>query len=236
MKLRKRVSGILLQNAWVGYQSEAILKGATLSLAAGETAIVAGANGTGKSTLLYACAGLIPLRQGSLELGGKRATGVSPGELFRGGVRCGFVFQEGGLMANMNALANVALALRYHADSLGLSIKEIERRAKEALNRVRIRSSDFYELPAHLSFGTRKRLAVARAIALEPTFFFFDDPDVGLDPDTAAVVHEILCGYRDDPDVTTLVATNRVQLIDRLRVRGLDLQGGRLFAREDKLA
>jgi ABC-type transporter Mla maintaining outer membrane lipid asymmetry ATPase subunit MlaF len=82
----------------------------------------------------------------------------------------------------------------------------------------------------------RKRLALARAIALRPNFFFFDDPDVGLDPNTAGLVHEILCQYRDDPEVTMLVATNRDLLIDRLRVPGYVFQQGRLFARSQGIA
>jgi phospholipid/cholesterol/gamma-HCH transport system ATP-binding protein len=88
-----------------------------------------------------------------------------------------------------------------------------------------------YEIPAHLSFGVRKRVALARAIAVEPNFFYFDDPDVGLDPKTAALVHEILCGYRDDPEVTMMVATNREMLVDRLGVPGYVLVSGHIIER-----
>ena len=150
----------------------------------------------------------------------------------RRGVRRGFVFQEGGLLSNMNALANVALPLRYHADLFGLTIAEIEKRAKAALDRVRVSQNEMYELPAHLSFGVRKRVALARAMAIEPKFFYFDDPDVGLDARTGGLVHEILCGYRDDPDVTMLVATNREALLERLGVPGYVLLGGRLILRQ----
>jgi ABC-type multidrug transport system ATPase subunit len=66
---------------------------------------------------------------------------------------------------------------------------------------------------------------------MEPNFFFFDDPDVGLDPDTAKLVHEILVGYRDDRNVTMLVATNRDLLIDRLQVPGYVLEGGQITER-----
>jgi phospholipid/cholesterol/gamma-HCH transport system ATP-binding protein len=227
------VSGIALHNAWFNYEDFGVLKGATLVLKTGESVVVAGANGTGKSTLLYVCAGLLQLERGSLRLGGFTADGLHPGELFRRGVRCGVVFQEGGLLSNMNALANVALALSYHADALGLSMTDIEARARLALERVRIPEAQHYTLPAHLSLGVRKRLALARAIAIEPNFFFFDDPDVGLDPSTAALVHEILCQYRDDPKVTMVVATNRDLLIDRLQVRGMFLRNGLLVEQHD---
>jgi phospholipid/cholesterol/gamma-HCH transport system ATP-binding protein len=230
------MSGIVLRNAWFGYGDEPIIKGVDLRVPPGMTAVITGPNGAGKSTLLHLSAGLLPLSRGSLELGGRFVDALHPSEVFRSGVRCGVVFQEGGLVSNMNALANVALSLRYHADVLQLTIDDVEQRAKEALQRVRIHEDDFYSLPAHLSFGTRKRLALARAIALRPTFFFFDDPDVGLDPQTAALVHEILCQYRDDPEVTMLVATNRDILIDRLRVPGYIFQQGRLFERGQPLA
>jgi ABC-type transporter Mla maintaining outer membrane lipid asymmetry ATPase subunit MlaF len=156
--------------------------------------------------------------------------------LFRNGVRRGFVFQEGGLLSNLNALANVVLPLSYHADVLGLDHNGVQERAQEALERVRLSPSDRYALPAHLSFGNRKRLALARALATRPNFFFFDDPDIGLDPKTASLVHEILCRYRDDPNVTTVVATNRDLLIDRLGVPGYTLSGGRVVARGPSFA
>jgi len=227
------VSGIHLDNAWFSYGEHVVLGGATLRLERGESAVVTGANASGKSTLLYVCAGLMPMARGTLRLGDLKVDGLHSAELFRRGIRCGVVFQEGGLVSNMNALANVALPLRYHADVLGLDGAEIERRAKRALDRVRIAESQYYTLPAHLSFGVRKRLALARAIAVEPSFFFFDDPDVGLDPRTAALVHEILCQFRDDPSVTMLVATNRDLLIDRLQVRGLVLRRGVLTDQND---
>jgi phospholipid/cholesterol/gamma-HCH transport system ATP-binding protein len=175
----------------------------------------------------------MPMVKGRLRLGDFAVDGLHSAEMFRRGIRCGVVFQEGGLISNMNALANVALPLRYHADVLGLDAKQIESRSKRALDRVRISESQYYTLPAHLSFGVRKRLALARAIAVEPSFFFFDDPDVGLDPRTAALVHEILCQFRDDPAVTMLVATNRDLLIDRLGVRGLVLRHGVLSEQSD---
>jgi ABC-type transporter Mla maintaining outer membrane lipid asymmetry ATPase subunit MlaF len=131
----------------------------------------------------------------------------------------------------MNALANVALPLRYHADVFGVDLAEVERRAREALDRVRVTKSDMFELPAHLSFGVRKRVALARALAVEPSFFFFDDPDVGLDPKTSLLLHEILCELRDDPRVTMVVATNRDLLTERLQVPGYVLVGGRIIER-----
>jgi len=224
--------GICMRGASFGYPRKDVLLNASLDVARGSTCVISGANGAGKSTLLYILAGLVRLEHGAITIGGYRPDPLRPSELTRRGVRRGFVFQEGGLLSNMNALANVALALRYHADLLGLTIAEVERRARAALDRVRITQNEMYELPAHLSFGVRKRVALARAIAIEPKFFYFDDPDVGLDARTGSLVHEILCGFRDDPEVTMLVATNREALVERLGAPGYVLLNGRLIERQ----
>jgi phospholipid/cholesterol/gamma-HCH transport system ATP-binding protein len=228
--------GVVLRDVTFRYPRFDVLTGASLEVPKGGTCVVTGANGSGKSTLLYICAGLVPVQGGVVSIGGHRPDPLHPSALTRKGIRRGFVFQEGGLLSNMNALANVALPLRYHADLLGITVAEIEARAKAALERVRVAQSDMYEIPSHLSFGVRKRVALARAIAIEPNFFYFDDPDVGLDPKTAGLVHEILCGLRDDPEVTMLVATNREMLVDRLGVPGYVLLGGRLIERKGSIA
>jgi phospholipid/cholesterol/gamma-HCH transport system ATP-binding protein len=220
--------GISMIGASFSYGAFTVLDDADFEIPKGGTAVVTGRNGSGKSTFLYLCAGLLEAQRGSVMLAGHRADAHHPSDLVRFGVRRGFVFQEGGLLSNMNALANVELPLRYHADELGLSDSQVSETARTLLERVRLNEVDSYALPAHLSFGNRKRLALARALATRPNFFFFDDPDVGLDPKTAALVHEILCEHRDNPEVTMLVATNRDILIDRLEVPGFVLAGGRL--------
>lgn len=224
--------GVSLHAASFRYARAEVLSNASLEVPRGGTCVVTGANGSGKSTLLYICAGLVPVQRGTVFVGGLRPSPLHPTELIRHGIRVGFVFQEGGLLSNMNALANVALPLRYHQDLYGITVAEVEKRSRDALDRVGLSSSQMYELPAHLSFGVRKRVALARAIAVDPNFFYFDDPDVGMDPKTASLVHEILCSFRDDPKVTMMVATNREILIDRLRVQGVILVGGRLVERQ----
>jgi phospholipid/cholesterol/gamma-HCH transport system ATP-binding protein len=224
--------GVTLRGVTFRFPRADVLVNASLEIPHGGTCVVTGANGSGKSTLLYICAGLVPVERGAVSIGGYKPDPVHPSDLTRRGVRRGFVFQEGGLISSMNALANVALPLRYHADLIGLSLAEVEKRAKAALDRVRLSTNQMYEIPSHLSFGVRKRVALARAMAIEPNFFYFDDPDVGLDPKTAALVHEILCGYRDDPGVTMVVATNRELLVDRLGVPGYVLLGGKLIERQ----
>lgn len=205
-----------------------VLHEQSATTAAGGTLLVTGANGVGKSTLLFLCAGLVSPHSGAVLLGGKPAIGRHPSAMMRDGIRRGFVFQDGGLVSNLSALANVTLALRYHADVLELSDALINERARFCLGAVGVESPDIHALPGRLSFGVRKRVAFARAMALEPNFAFFDDPDAGLDDENCQVVHDILVSYRDDTAVTMVVATNHRALIERLAVPVTELANGEL--------
>ena len=200
----------------------------------GGTLVVTGENGVGKSTLLYLCAGLLAASAGVVTLDGHRPDVLHPSTLFRQGVRRGVVFQQGGLLANLSAFANVALALRYHADVLGLTEDGCEERARAALDELEVDRAALHALPAHLSMGVRKRVAMARALALEPNFLFFDDPDAGLDADNAAVVGDLLIRYRDDARVTMLVVTNHRVLLARLDVPPHELTKGKLLRRASR--
>ena len=220
--------GLELQKVSYRHGSRVILHKETFRAEAGSSIVVTGANGVGKSTFLYLCAGLVPADEGRVLLGKTVADPARPSDLVRQGVRCGFVFQQGGLLANLSAIANVALAIRYHADVLGLSEKSVEERARFCLGAVGVSRRDYHALPGRLSFGTCKRVALARAMAIEPNIAFFDDPDAGLDHENASVVRDILASYRNDPRVTLVVATNRRSLIEHLDGRMVELRDGRV--------
>jgi phospholipid/cholesterol/gamma-HCH transport system ATP-binding protein len=202
-----------------------------LELDRGQSLVVEGTSGVGKSTFLQVSSGLIPPTHGSVLLAGERADGVRPSDLFRLGVRRGYVFEKGGLLHNLSAIGNVTLALRYHADLLGIDEKEIDHRARTALSRLRVSQADLHALPAHLSFGTQKRIALARVLVLEPNFVFCDDPDLGLDAASASIVYDVLRELRDDTHVTLLITSNSRALIDRLHSRSVELVSGYLLER-----
>ncbi len=222
--------GLTATDVTFRYGDVVVLENESFEIPAGNTLVVTGGNGVGKSTLLYLCAGLVAAQAGSIRLHGHLPNVAKPSALVRSGVRTGFLFQQGGLVSNLNVITNVKLGLRYHADVLSLSEEAIDERAQQALSRVRIGESEQYALPAHLSFGTRKRVALARAIALKPNFMFFDDPDAGLDSATSAVVHALILECRDDPTITTLVSTNHRLLIDAIGFAPKELHGGHLLA------
>lgn len=225
--------GLWLEDAAFRYGDLWVLRETELHVPPGGSLIVTGDNGVGKSTLLYLCAGLLNATEGHVWLDGHLAIAKKPSELVRQGVRRGFVFAHGGLLSNLSALANVTLGLRYHADVFGMDDKELGARARDALIQLRVAQTDFHALPAHLSAGVRKRVALARALALNPNFVFLDDPDGGLDSATRRLVYERLERFRDDSGITLVVATNSRPLIDRLGVRPLELAHGHLLPEDE---
>jgi len=221
-------AGLVLRDVSFKRGEITLLDRQSLVIPQGGTLLLTGSNGVGKSTMLHLCAGLIAPDTGTITLGGHEVDPRHPSALVRKGIRRAFVFQQGGLVANLSALHNVGLALRYHADLLDLSEAIIDERARFCLGAVGVESPDIHALPGRLSFGISKRVAFARAMALEPNFAFFDDPDAGLDRENSEVVRDILVSYRDDPQVTMVVATNHRVLIERLELPLYELIDGRL--------
>lgn len=220
--------GLELDRATFRYGELWVLRETTLSIPRGGNLIVTGENGVGKSTLLYLCAGLIPATSGRVLIGGQSPSVGRPSDLFRSGVRRGFVFSGGGLLSNMSALGNVTLALRYHADVLGMDDQQIDAGARELLAELRVAQTDYHALPAHLSVGVRKRISLARALALNPNFLFFDDPDANLDPASKRVVYDLLERFRSNPTLTLVLTTTSRELIERLAIAPRELAHGHL--------
>lgn len=225
------VAGLELDRASFRYGELWVLRETSLCVERGQSLVVTGDNGVGKSTFLYLCAGLVPTSTGRVLLGGLPANSRRPSDLFRSGVRRGVVFYSGGLLSNSSALNNVILPLRYHADVLGVDEREIDVRARELLSELRVAQSDFHTLPAHLSVGVRRRVSLARALAIRPNFLFFDDPDANLDATTRRIVYELIERFRDAPDVTLVLTTTSRELIERLGVPVRELAHGHLLER-----
>jgi ABC-type transporter Mla maintaining outer membrane lipid asymmetry ATPase subunit MlaF len=207
------------------------LRETSLSVERGQNLLVTGDNGVGKSTFLYLCAGLVPATSGRVLLGGLAANPTRPSDLFRSGVRRGVVFYSGGLLSNSSALNNVILPLRYHADVLGIDERAIDATARELLSELRVSQNDFHTLPAHLSVGVRRRVSLARALAIRPNFLFFDDPDANLDAGTRRIVYELIERFRDDQSATMVLTTTSRELIDRLGIPVRELAHGHLLER-----
>ncbi|HEX6764517.1 MAG TPA: ATP-binding cassette domain-containing protein [Polyangiaceae bacterium] len=220
--------GLELEGASFRYGALWVLVETTLTVPAGGTLVLTGENGVGKSTLLYLLGGLVPATTGRVLLDGHEPSSSRPSDLVRQGVRRGFVFQHGGLLSNLSALDNVALALRYHADVLGIDDAAVVRRARDALGELRIGQADLHALPAHLSVGVRQRVSLARALAVDPNFVFLDDPDQGLDEATTELVLDLLVRLRDDARMTVVLTTTDPVVVERLAVPVMRLEHGRL--------
>jgi ABC-type methionine transport system ATPase subunit len=226
--------GLELEKASFRYGELWVLVETDLHVPRGGMLIVTGDNGVGKSTLLYLCAGLVPATSGRVLLDGEVPSVTRPSDLVRRGVRRGFVFQHGGLLANRSALDNVTLPLAYHADVLGIAEHDAVRKAREILLELRVSQGDMHALPAHLSVGVRQRVSLARALALHPNFVFMDDPDAGLDESTKQLVYDRLRVIRDDPEITTVLTTTDPDLIDFLAVKVAHLEHGRLVPENER--
>jgi ABC-type multidrug transport system ATPase subunit len=220
--------GLVLENASFRYGTIWVLLETSLRVGAGETLVLTGENGVGKSTLLYLLGGLLPATTGRVLFDGHTPSVSRPSDLIRQGVRRGFVFQHGGLFANLTALDNVLLALRYHADVLGLDEAGVAQRGREMLRDLRVAQADYHTLPAYLSLGVRQRVGLARALANNPNFVFLDDPDQGLDEGTRQLVLDLLVRLRDERKMTVVLTTTDPEVVNRLGVRVLELNQGRL--------
>jgi ABC-type multidrug transport system ATPase subunit len=218
--------GLALERASFRYGTLWVLLETSLFVPQGETLVITGENGVGKSTLLYLLGGLLPATSGHVLLDGHEPSVSRPSDLVRQGVRRGFVFQHGGLFANLSALENVLLALRYHADVLGLDDSAVSMRGRETLRELRVAQDDMHTLPAHLSVGVRQRVSLARALAIQPNFMFLDDPDQGLDEATRELVLDLLVRLRDERKMTVVLTTTDPLVVERLGVRVLRLEQG----------
>ena len=184
---------------------------------------IAGPVGTGKSTLLKLCAGLLDPVKGSLIIDGKNFGGLSANGQNELRHRMGFSFQEAALIANMNVFDNLALPLRYYGE---MTEDEISRIITIWLERLDLAQSA-KALPAALSLGVRRKAAFIRTVLLGRDFFFWDDPAQNADPAfTDLVESEILKQKRNG--VGQILTTQNRDLLFKAADRALVLDGGRI--------
>jgi putative ABC transport system ATP-binding protein len=194
----------------VSYGRVQILRGVDLVLRPGDDVVLLGRSGSGKTSLLLALAGLIPLASGEVERGGLRRSDIA------------IVFQSPSLLPELSALENVALPLRLTSTA---DAADARARAAAALDSLGIESHD--ALPGHLSGGQQQRVAVARVLASEPRVVLADEPTGALDPVSAQQVLAALRAHRDRVDGALLVATHDREIAAALTTR-LTLDDGRL--------
>lgn len=195
-----------------------VLDGITFQLESGKVTCVLGRSGTGKSVLLKLLIGLEQPDAGSIRLEGCDIATASAKELNEARKKVGFLFQQAALYDSMSIEENVAFPLRRHTK---LSNEERRDRVRELLASVGL-DRDLDKMPSDISGGMRKRVGLARAIALDPTVLMFDEPTAGLDPITAAEIAKLIVQLRDTRHITSLVVTHDLHtartIADRLIV------------------
>jgi phospholipid/cholesterol/gamma-HCH transport system ATP-binding protein len=181
-----------------------VLDGFTLEVREGETMVIIGYSGTGKSVAIKHIVGLLEPDAGEVVVDGKDVPRLPRRELYELRAAIGYVFQFAALFDSFSIGENVAMGLRKQGK---LSPAEIEERVHEALDLVDLPDvADRY--PAELSGGMRKRVGIARAIALRPKYILYDEPTTGLDPVTSAVIDQLMIRMREKLGVTSVVITH----------------------------
>jgi phospholipid/cholesterol/gamma-HCH transport system ATP-binding protein len=185
------------------FDERTVLDGFTLDVVDGETMVIIGFSGAGKSVALKHVVGLLHPDAGDVIVDGRPVSTLDRAALTTLRRDIGYVFQFAALFDSLTVADNVALGLRRR----GLADEEVDRRVAEALALVDLTGTDA-QFPAELSGGMRKRVGIARAIALKPRYILYDEPTTGLDPVTSAVMDRLMVRTREHLGVTGLVVTH----------------------------
>jgi phospholipid/cholesterol/gamma-HCH transport system ATP-binding protein len=217
---------IELKNLHKSFGEQTVLDGIELTVESGETVSVLGRSGTGKSVLLKLLIGLQKPDSGSISIDGHEITGLDTRELNEVRKNIGFLFQEGALYDSMTIEQNVEFPLKRHTTQ---SPEERKKRVKELLESVGL-SSDFAKLPGEISGGMKKRVGLARALALDPKLIMFDEPTSGLDPISSAEIGELILDLKKKRKITSVVVTHDMHSAKHISDRLVVLDGGRIVA------
>lgn len=208
------------------FGDRAVLDDISFNVHRGETLVIMGGSGCGKSTLLRHTIGSMKPTSGSVKLFGEEITGMSEREIERVRLRFGMLFQSGALLASLTVGENVALPLVQHTDK---SPDEIEDIVKQKLQMVGL--TGFEDLrPDEISGGMRKRVGLARALALDPELLFSDEPTSGLDPIMTAVVDELTLSLTKGSHMTAVVVSHDMTSAFRIATRMIMLGHGSIVA------
>jgi phospholipid/cholesterol/gamma-HCH transport system ATP-binding protein len=208
------------------FGNRTVIDNLSFTIQRGETLVIMGGSGCGKSTLLRHIIGVMKPSAGSVKIFGDEITTMNDRQITNIRRRFGMLFQSGALLASLTVGENVALPLLQHTD---LSEDEIHETVTRKLQMVGL--SGFNDLkPAEISGGMRKRVGLARALALDPELLFSDEPTSGLDPIMTAVVDRLTLELTKDAGMTAVVVTHDMTSAFRIATRMIMLGRGKILA------
>lgn len=216
-------AAIVLERVSRAFGSKKVLVEASLKINAGEIIAVLGASGSGKSVTLKTINGLIAPDSGNVDVLGHRVNDLSERDLAPLRRRVSYLFQGGALFDSMTVFDNIAFPIREH---LTTDSDDIAQRVATLLAMVQLDDVE-HMVPSELSGGMRKRVAVARALALEPEIILYDEPTTGLDPVTGRAIANLILDLDRRLGVTSVVVTHDIPLVLRVAERVAFLEHGR---------
>jgi len=203
-----------------------VLRGVDLDIAKGESIVVIGGSGTGKSVLVKCILGLLEPDSGEILIDGRDLTRASPVERAAFMKKVGMLFQGAALFDSLSVWENVAFGL---IQAHGMKKSDAKGVAIEKLARVGLAEEVGELTPAELSGGMKKRVGLARAIAAEPEIIFFDEPTTGLDPIMADVINHLITECVQDLGATTLTITHDMSSVRKIADKAAMLYGGKII-------
>ncbi len=220
---------IEIVDLWKSFGENHVLKGINISIGEGETFVVLGGSGSGKTVLMKHVIGLLRPDRGYVRVDGVDMSALEGKELTEARQRFGMVFQGAALFDSMTVLDNVAFPLRERRGRR-LPSADIRKRVVEKLAVVDLGEEVLGRWPAELSGGMRKRVALARALVSDPRIVLYDEPTTGLDPITTEYVDEMIVHARERLGITSMVISHDIASAFRVADRVAVLYDGHLVA------
>lgn len=214
---------IEIEDLTKSFGNNEVLRGVSLRIKRGESYVVIGGSGSGKSVLIKCILGLIEPTSGVIKINGKNVAQLSQKELYKIRLKCGVLYQGGALFDSLNVIENVSFGLIY---GLHIAQKEAYKIALEKLEAVDLDKSVATIYPAELSGGMSKRVALARAIATNPDIIFFDEPTTGLDPITSGTINDLIVRCTKEMGISAVSITHDINSLKHISDRvGLLFKG-----------